>query len=54
MKCVNQVFAILFRRCRFAGEVIILGVRWYLRFKLSYRDVVEIAKELGGLVPMVI
>jgi hypothetical protein len=40
----------LFRRRRFAGEVIILCVRWYLQFKLSYRDMAEIAKELGVLV----
>jgi transposase-like protein len=30
--------------------VIILCVRWYLRFKLSYRDMAEIAWELGVLV----
>jgi hypothetical protein len=40
----------LFRHRRFAGEVIVLCVRWYLRFKLSYREMAEIAKELGVLV----
>jgi transposase-like protein len=40
----------LFRRRRFADDVIILCVRWYLRFKLSYRDMAEIAKQLGVLV----
>jgi hypothetical protein len=39
----------LFRRRRFCGEVIVLCVRWYLRFKLSYREMAEIAKELGGV-----
>jgi len=33
----------LFHRRRFGDEVIILCVRWYLRFKLSYRDMAEIA-----------
>jgi transposase-like protein len=40
----------LFHRRRFADDVIILCVRWYLRFKLSYRDMAEIAWELGVLV----
>jgi transposase-like protein len=40
----------LFRRRRFGDEVIILCLRWYLRFKLSYRDMAEIAWELGVLV----
>jgi IS6 family transposase len=40
----------LFRRRRFGGEVIVLCVRWYLRFKLSHREMAEIAKELGVLV----
>src|SRR4051794_27867499 len=38
---------VLFRRRRFDDNVIILCVRWYLRFKLSYRDMAEIAWELG-------
>jgi transposase-like protein len=40
----------LFRRRRFAGEMIVPCVRWYLRFKLSYREMAEIAKELEVLV----
>jgi transposase-like protein len=40
----------LFRRRRFSDDVIILCVRWYLRFKLSYREMAEIAWELGVLV----
>ena len=40
----------LFTRRRFNDEVIIRCVRWYLRFKLSYRDMAEIAWELGVLV----
>jgi hypothetical protein len=31
----------------FRGEVIILCVRWYLRFKLSLRDLVEMMAERG-------
>jgi transposase-like protein len=40
----------LFRRRRFADDVIIFCVRWYLLFKLSYRDMAEVAWELGVLV----
>ncbi len=37
----------LFSRRRFADEVVTLCVGWYLRFKVSYRDLAEIAWELG-------
>jgi transposase-like protein len=40
----------LFSGRRFADEVVTLCVRWYLRFKLSYRDVAEIAWVMGILV----
>jgi transposase-like protein len=29
----------LFARRWFSDDVIVIGVRWYLRFRLSYRDV---------------
>ena len=32
---------------RFPPEVIVLAVRWYLRYGLSYRDVVELLVERG-------
>ncbi len=32
---------------RFPPEVILLGVRWYLRFGLSYRDLQELLAERG-------
>jgi hypothetical protein len=32
---------------RFPAEVILLAVRWYLRFGLSYRDVEELLTERG-------
>jgi IS6 family transposase len=32
---------------RFPPEVIVLGVRWYLWFALSYRDVEELLAERG-------
>jgi IS6 family transposase len=40
------------RRSAFAGfcfppDVIVLAVRWYLRFGLSYRDVEELLAERG-------
>src|SRR2546421_3816744 len=36
-----------FARFRFPPEVIVLAVRWYLRFGLSYRDVEELLAERG-------
>ena len=36
-----------FRGYRFPDEVIALAVRWYLRFRLSYADVVELLAERG-------
>ncbi len=32
---------------RFPREVIVLAVRWYLRYALSYRDVEELLAERG-------
>ena len=32
---------------RFPPEVIVLAVRWYLRFGLSYRDLEELLAERG-------
>ena len=32
---------------RFPPEIIVLAVRWYLRFGLSYRDVEELLSERG-------
>jgi transposase-like protein len=32
---------------RFPADVIVLAVRWYLRFGLSYRDVEELLTERG-------
>jgi transposase-like protein len=37
----------LFRKRWFSDDVIILAVRWYLRYKLSYRDLAGILAELG-------
>lgn len=37
----------LFRGRHFEQEIIILCVRWYLRYKLSFRDLVEMMAERG-------
>jgi transposase-like protein len=37
----------LFKGRHFDRDVVILCVKWYLRFKLSYRDLVEIMAERG-------
>ncbi len=36
-----------FKGFRFPPELIVLAVRWYLRFGLSYRDVEELLAERG-------
>jgi len=37
----------LFKGRHFDREIVILCVRWYLRFKLSFRDLVEMMAERG-------
>ena len=37
----------LFANRHFDAEIVVLCVRWYLSFKLSYRDVVGIMSERG-------
>ncbi len=37
----------VFKGRHFDREVIILWVRWYVRYKLSYRDLVEVMAERG-------
>jgi transposase-like protein len=46
-KDISQMLSIedLFKGRQFAREIIILCVRWYLRFKLSYRDLVVMMAE---------
>ena len=44
---VSVVPTSAFRGFRFPPEVIVLAVRWYLRFGLSYRDVEELLAERG-------
>ena len=46
-RCLVQVRASAFAGYRFPAEVILLAVRWYLRFGLSYRDLEEILAERG-------
>jgi len=36
-----------FQSCHFDREIIVLCVRWYLRYKLSFRDLVEMMAERG-------
>jgi hypothetical protein len=37
----------LFKGRHFNREIIVLCVRWYLRYKLSFRDLVEMMAERG-------
>src|SRR5882757_7851241 len=43
----TQTGSAAFAGFRFPPEVILLAVRWYLRFGLSYRDVEELLAERG-------
>jgi transposase-like protein len=42
-----QVTGCAFAGFRFPPDIIVLAVRWYLRFGLSYRDVEELLTERG-------
>jgi transposase-like protein len=44
---VPVVSSSAFKGLRFPPEIIVLAVRWYLRFGLSYRDVEELLTERG-------
>jgi len=37
----------LFKRCRFPVEIILLCVRWYCKYGISYRDLAEMMSERG-------
>jgi hypothetical protein len=43
----SAVESVSFAGYRFPPEVILLAVRWYLRYGLSYRDVEELLAERG-------
>ena len=45
--CPAPVARSAFAGFRFPPDVIVLAVRWYLRFGLSYRDVEELLAERG-------
>jgi hypothetical protein len=40
----------IYRRRRFDAEIIELCVRWYITYRLSYRDLVAIMAERGDIV----
>jgi transposase-like protein len=40
----------IYRRRRFQPEIVELCVRWYLTYRLSYRDLVEMVAERGATV----
>ena len=37
----------MFKRRRFPVEIILLCVRWYCKYGISYRDLVEMMQERG-------
>jgi transposase-like protein len=44
----------LFAKRWFSDDVIILGVRWYLRLRLSHRNLASIAAKFGMAAPSTI
>jgi IS6 family transposase len=44
---MNQSRSALFRGRHFRDDIIVLCVRWYLRYPLSYRDLEEMMTERG-------
>jgi IS6 family transposase len=46
-RLVPAVPSSAFAGFRFPAEIIVLAVRWYLRYGLSYRDVEELLTERG-------
>jgi transposase-like protein len=47
MVSTNDLFKGRFKGRHFDQEIIVLCVRWYLRYKLSFRDLVEMMAERG-------
>jgi putative transposase len=37
-----------FKGAHFAKDIILVGVRWYVAYSLSYRHVEELMEERGG------
>ena len=44
---LNEVKKNIFKYRHFKSEIIILSVRWYLKYPLSYRNIAEILFERG-------
>lgn len=40
-----------FKWKHFEAHIILMAVRWYLRYSLRYRDIVELLKEKGAIFP---
>ena len=40
----------VFKRRRFSAEIILICVRWYCKYGISYRDLAEMMQERGVLV----
>src|SRR5215213_3586002 len=45
MNCSDNTLSSLFTRCHFDSSIMLVCVRWYLTYKLSYRDLVAIMAE---------
>jgi IS6 family transposase len=37
----------VFKRCRFPVEIILVCVRWYCKYDITYRDLAEMMQERG-------
>jgi len=47
MRTTNKIVPTIFKWRHFEPEIILLCVRWYLSYRLSYRDLVEMMDERG-------
>ena len=47
METIKKKSESLFKWKHFLPEIIVLCIRWYLKYKLSFRDLVEIMAERG-------
>ena len=47
MSLRRKTHPLLFKWRHFEAEIILLSIRWYLSYRLSFRDLVEIMDERG-------
>ena len=46
--CSEATGWLMFKRRRFPVEIILVCIRWYCKYGVSYRDLTEMMRERGG------